>query len=226
MRNLQTRPLIYLITDRCAFLKHQLDNDDAQEGQLKVIGIAAESGCHLVQIRERNLSARELADFVSKAINIARPHGTRTLVNDRLDVALATGADGVHLRTNSIAVSEARRIADAFQKQDSQNSFLIGVSTHSLDEALKAEREGADFIVCSPVYKPISKPAHTSPLGLEGLREICTKVKIPVLALGGISIENFGEPLLHGAAGIAGIGLFQDSNNLRTHLKMMLSFRL
>lgn len=227
LKKLQTHPLIYLITDRRAFQKRQqAGQEQVWEAQLNALYVAAEAGCQLIQIREKDLSARELSSFVREAIAAARPYGARVLVNDRLDVALATGADGVHLRTNSIPVSEARRLAENIKKPDRQTSFLIAVSTHSLDEALKAEAEGADFMVCGPVYNPISKPASIAPLGLERLKEICTRVKIPVLALGGITIENFREPILHGASGIAGIGLFQDINNLRTHLKMMLSFSL
>lgn len=135
------------------------------------------------------------------------------LVNDRLDVALATGADGVHLRTTSLPVSEVRRTFA---------NFLIGVSTHSLAEARAAEEGGADFIVCGPVYETPSKREFGPPLCLEKLAEVCRAVTIPVLALGGIKGSNFRRALDAGAAGIAGIGLFQNPGGPATIVNEML----
>ncbi len=171
-----------------------------------------------MQIREQDLSARDLCAFVRAALAQAKPHGARVLVNDRLDVALAAGADGVHLRTNSLPIAAVRRVV---QRPD----FLLGVSTHSLREAQAAETSGADFIVCGPVFPTPSKASYGAPLGLKPFTEICRTVKVPVLALGGITMTNFSEPLARGATGIAAISLFKDIAALGSNIKIVLSFR-
>lgn len=164
------------------------------------------------------MSARSLCAFTREAIAAARPRGAKVLVNDRLDVAMAAGADGVHLRVSSLPVNEARAIADG----KGLNRFLIGASTHSMDEARSAESGGADFIVCGPVYDTPSKREYGPALGIERFAEICNCVKIPVLALGGISLSNFREPLLAGASGIAGISLFTGLEFLENNIETIL----
>src|SRR5262245_6359351 len=135
--------LLYLITNRRAFLRNpEITHDDLPRLQLEAIGKAARAGCQLIQIREKDMSARALAAFTRAAIELARPHGARVLVNDRLDVAMAAGADGVHLRASSIPAREVRAVATKKGLDD----FLIGVSTHSVAEAKSAEDGGADFI--------------------------------------------------------------------------------
>ncbi len=165
----------------------------------------------MIQIREKDLSARALTCFTRQAIAAARPHGAKVLVNDRLDVALAAKADGVHLRVNSLAAADVRDLV----RRKGLTDFLIGVSTHSLAEARAAEAGSADFIVCGPVYDTPSKREFGAPLGLEKFAEICLAVTLPVLALGGITLANLQEPLQRGAAGIAAIGLFVRAENLR-----------
>jgi thiamine-phosphate pyrophosphorylase len=192
--------------------------------QLELIRLACQSGCQLVQLREKDVPARKLASFTREAVAVTRPHGARVLVNDRLDVALAAGADGVHLRTTSMPVRDVRRVVAHARASANSIEFLIGVSTHSLAQVEAAAAEGADFVVCGPVFAPNSKTISTPLLGLEGLAEVCRRATLPVLALGGISPENFRATLDCGAAGIAAVGLFQDANRLRSHIKMMLSF--
>ena len=216
--NSPSNPLLYLITDRQQF-RSSSPEITAWQLQLEAIALAAQAGCQLIQIREKDLSVRDLREFVSSAKALASPHGAKILVNDRVDVALAVGADGVHLRTNSLPVTEVRKIV-------SQENFLIGVSTHSLTEAQAAATGNADFIVCGPVYPTPSKSGFGEPLGLQKFAEICRDVRIPVLALGGITIHNFVAPLAVGAAGIAGIGLFKDISALVTNTRMMLSSRI
>jgi len=142
-------------------------------------------------------------------------------VNDRLDVAIAAGADGVHLRVNSLSAAEVRET----MKRQKREDFLIGVSTHSLAEAVEAQTAGADFIVCGPVYDTPSKREYGPPLGLDRFAQICRTVEIPVLALGGINLANFRRPLQHGAAGIAAIGLFNDLDQLQTTISTILNAR-
>ncbi len=162
----------------------------------------------MIQVREKDLSARELRDFVAATLEVARPHGAKVLVNDRLDVALAAGADGVHLRVDSLPASEVRAIA----RKQSSTPFLIGASTHSLAEAKQAEADGADFIVFGPIYDTPSKREFGPPLGPKALIEVCNALRIPALALGGITINNANEILRAGARGIAAIGLFTQPN--------------
>jgi thiamine-phosphate pyrophosphorylase len=164
------------------------------------------------------LSAKALEEFTRAAIARARPHGARVLVNDRFDVAIAAGADGAHLRATSIPAHEVRGVT----AKKGLGGFLIGVSTHSLAEARLAEAGGADFIVCGPVYDTPSKRAFGAPLGIERFAEISGAVKIPALALGGISLKNFQEPLRRGAAGIAAIGLFSDEAGIERNIRAIL----
>jgi thiamine-phosphate pyrophosphorylase len=211
--------LLYLITDRRAFLRSaEITHDDLPRLQLEAIAKAARAGCQLIQIREKDMSAKALCAFTRAAVELARPHGARVLVNDRLDVAMAAGADGVHLRASSIPVREVRVIA----AQRGLHDFLIGVSTHSIAEASLAEDGGADFIVCGPVYDTPSKRAYGAPIGLDVFAEIRIAAQIPVLALGGINLSNYREPLRRGAAGIAAIGLFTDVENIEQTIQSIL----
>jgi thiamine-phosphate pyrophosphorylase len=212
--------LLYLITDRRAFLRNpETTLADAVQSQAEAIGRAAQAGLQLIQIREKDMSAKALCEFTREVIERARPHGARVLVNDRLDVALATGADGVHLRASSIPAHEVR--ASVVKK--GLDDFLIGVSTHSIAEARLAEDGGADFIICGPVYDTPSKRAYGPPLGLERFAEICATVKIPTLAIGGINLSNYHEPLRRGGAGVAAIGLFTDADKLEENIRSMLN---
>jgi thiamine-phosphate pyrophosphorylase len=162
---------------------------------LATVKRVAADGVHLIQIRAKDLQARELTVLVRDAVAIA---GARVLVNTRLDIALACGAGGVHLPSRSISPARMRPITPP--------GFLIAVSCHRIDELLRAEQEGADFAVFGPVFATGSK----SPIGLEALRLATASVHLPVYALGGITAANAEDCLRAGAAGVAGISLFEN----------------
>lgn len=208
MNRRPTAPWIYLISDRKVCKGQDL---------LGLIEQAAQAGVDLIQIREKDLSARALADVVEAARRRLASSSTRLLVNDRLDVALACGADGVHLTTQSLPTAVVRRLVG--------RDFLIGVSTHSLEEAQRAEAEGADFIVLGPVFATPSKADLGSPLGLTAFEEIARQMSIPVLAIGGITVERASEVLTRGASGIAAIRLFAQADSLAQIVAALKSFR-
>lgn len=158
-------------------------------------------GVDWIQIREKDMSDRELAVLVRRAVALAQPYSTRILVNSRVDVALACGAHGVHLTSDSPAPSAYWPIVP--------RGFLIGVSCHDIAETRRAQQEGADFAVYGPVFTPLSKASHLPPAGLTGLADTCRAVAMPVLALGGVTWENAPACMSAGAAGVAGITLFQ-----------------
>jgi thiamine-phosphate pyrophosphorylase len=172
-----------------------------------------QSGVNLVQIREKDLPARELVRVTESALDVARGTATQVVVNDRLDVALALGADGVHLARESIPAREVKRLAPA--------NFLVGVSCHSLEEALVADSAGAGYILLGPIFPTPSKFRYGPPLGVQKLREVTGRVKLPVLALGGISVQRVAECLAAGAAGIAAIRLFQEAAPLEEMLRKL-----
>jgi thiamine-phosphate pyrophosphorylase len=183
------------------------DRAHLQGGLLARIEDALRAGVDLIQIREKDLSARRLQTLCGEALRLPNPRGTKILVNGRADVALASGAHGIHLPSNSPAPSAFRGILPA--------GFLIGVSCHSLEEVRRAEAEGADYVVFGPVFETSSKQTYGPPRGLEQLRQACEAVELPVLALGGVTSGNAASCLEAGAAGIAGISLFQKAADLQ-----------
>lgn len=190
---------------------------ESLEMLLQNIKHVATAGVDWIQIREKDLPARQLAEISVEAI-LRVPKECCILINDRLDVAIAVGAGGVHLGEKSVSVADAKRFISA---QHNLNNFVLGASVHSLESALTNEREGADYLIFGPVFETPSKASYGPAQGLQQLEKICSGVSIPVLAIGGIRQENAQECLDQGAAGIAAIRLFQESSNLQAWIRSM-----
>jgi thiamine-phosphate pyrophosphorylase len=195
------KPILCYVTDRLA-----LKAAPGTEALLAAIRSAAEAGVDWIQIREKDLEARSLAGLVRLALESTRGTGTKVLVNDRLDVAIAAGAAGVHLGETSLPVERVTEWRRSARLMD----FQIGASCHSTEAAKAAQRGGADCIFFGPVFSTPSKIAFGPPQGIERLREVCMAVQIPVLAIGGVNLENASSCVEAGAAGIAAIRLFQE----------------
>jgi thiamine-phosphate pyrophosphorylase len=177
---------LYLITDREQTAGRQLP---------AVVADALKGGVKCVQLREKGLSSRQLFELAVELRQLTSGFGAKLLINDRIDIALATEADGVHLGISSMPVTAARRLVGTKR--------LIGYSAHSLDEARQAERDGADFVTFGPVYHTRSKAAFGAPQGIGKLAETVRAISIPVFALGGVKKTSVPETLATGCAGVA-----------------------
>src|ERR1019366_1487070 len=211
------RCVLYYITDRSQF---RGDERARRHALLAKVAEAARARVDYIQLREKDLSARELEMLARDALGAVRNSTplrtenrelrTRLLINSRTDVALATGADGVHLRSDDVAPHEVRGLLEVSGHRPlTTGHFLVAASCHSNEDVIRAEREAVDFVVFAPVFGKRNTPG-THPTGLDALREAC-RAKIPVLALGGVTIENAASCLKAGAAGIAAIRLFQEN---------------
>jgi thiamine-phosphate pyrophosphorylase len=208
------RTLLYYITDRRA-----LPGDDSEQRRrlLDKIEEAAKAGVDYIQLREKDLASRELEGLGSEALDRIRnvrsgvPHSEREtafLINSRTDVAVSVRANGVHCPSNDVSPVDVRRVW--YSSRDPLARFTISVSCHTLDDVSKAESEKADLVLFAPVFGKKNAPT-TPPIGLDGLRAAC-RSRIPLLALGGVTLENATACLDAGAAGIAAIRLFQENN--------------
>jgi thiamine-phosphate pyrophosphorylase len=177
---------LYVITDR---------QQSGGRPLLTVVEAALRGGARAFQLREKDLPPRDLYPLALQMRQLTQAHGARLLINDRLDVALAVNADGVHLTTTSLPASVARRLLGPDR--------LLGVSTHNLAEAQAAAEEGADFVVFGPVFFTPSKAPYGQPIGLDALRTVRAALGLPILAIGGIKKANLDQVIAAGADGIA-----------------------
>jgi thiamine-phosphate pyrophosphorylase len=204
--------LLYYITDRSQFPG---DEGSRRSHLLKKIADAARCGVDYIQLREKDLPARELEVLARQAVRAIHeatmPGGgrpaTRLLINSRTDIALAAGAEGVHLRSDDILSTAVRQIWKATGTEDRP---VVSISCHSLQEVAKAASLGADLALFAPVFQKRGSPG-SPPAGLESLRQAC-RHEIPVLALGGVTLQNALVCAEAGAAGIAAIRLFQENS--------------
>ena len=236
-------PLLCYVTDRSLFPAEPAAGHGIL---LKKIAAAASAGVDWIQIREKDLSGKEASTLAREAVKLARDHArndspgaepsssvsprvpgcsrarpihARILVNDRLDIALAADAGGVHLGEQSLPPEEALRLLQSLAPED----FLIGASCHSPQAAKEAERGGADYLFFGPVFATPAKAGYGAPQGLDRLGEVCRAVTLPVLAIGGITAENAAACLSAGASGIAAIRLFQHAPELPALVKALKS---
>ena len=177
---------LYLVTDRS--LSRGRPNRD-------IVREAIAGGVTCVQLREKDCDTRQFIAEARELMALLQPVGIPLIINDRLDVALAVGAQGVHLGQKDMAIADARRLVGA--------KFIIGISAESLADAVRAEAEGADYIGISPVFATATKKDTAAPLGLEGIRRIRASVELPLVGIGGIDEENVAAVISAGADGVA-----------------------
>jgi thiamine-phosphate pyrophosphorylase len=206
--------LLYYITDRTQFPGAE---SERRQRLLKKIAEAAHAGVDYVQLREKDLPARELESLAQDAAQVIRESHSkaRLLINSRTDIALAARADGVHLTSNDISPFDVRKIWHAAQKPDEP---IIGVSCHNEAEVIEAKRAAGDFVVFGPVFEKRGV-AELSETGIDQLRKAC-RHKIPVIALGGVTLQNARSCIEAGANGVAGIRLFQEGDVSTTVQKL------
>lgn len=200
------QPIIYLITSG-ATNTHTTPASEEFADVLELVAAAVAAKVSFIQLREKQLTARVLYELTVRAAEITQASETRLLVNDRADIARAAGADGVHLTSQSLGANVIRATFGP--------TFLIGVSTHSLEQARAARDNQADFAVWGPVFATASKRIYGKPQGVAKLAEVVRDLaSFPILALGGVDLDNLTECFEVGASGIAGISLFQDRERL------------
>lgn len=201
-----TTPLACLITPGETTRATTPESDEFAR-LLALVAAAVAARLPLIQLREKNLTARTLYELAARSAAIARGSGTRLLVNDRADVARASGCDGVHLASDSLDPSTVRGTFGP--------DFIVGVSTHSFAEARDARDAGADFVLLGPVFDTPSKRAYGPPLGLAALEEAARALSpFPIVAVGGIEVENIARVFDAGASGVAAIRMFSNPATL------------
>ena len=197
---------LYLITDRKLFSNKEVFFNTMEE--------ALEAGIRAVQLREKDIPSREILDMAYRLRALNSRYKAMLFINDRIDIALCVGADGVHLGQASLPASAVRKIV--------RRTMLIGVSTHSLKEALEAERDGADFITFGPVYQTPSKMKYGKPIGVEALRDLRKNISIPIIGIGGINLDNAEEVINAGADGVAMIRGVLSTTDIKNAVKKYL----
>ncbi len=192
---------LYLITDR----------KQTSFPLSEAVRLALSGGVRAIQVREKDLPVRELLSLSRELRVLTREFGAKLFINDHVDIALAVGADGVHLSHHSMPASAVRKIIGS--------KMMIGVSTHTVEEARAAEADGADFITFGPIYETPSKSKMGKPVGLEPLREVKKSINIPIFALGGIKGRNIGHVLWAGAYGVSMISAIFGAEDIRKKAK-------
>jgi thiamine-phosphate pyrophosphorylase len=219
IQKLRNKPPFRTSHSRSGFSSHPIlcyvtDRSSLGEGQLlSRVREALETGVDWVQLREKGTPTNDLIQIAEKVVQLPHESHQKMILNDRLDIALACGFDGVHLGGTSFPVEVVRKRTPA--------GFIVGASVHHLDEAVTAQREGANYVIFGPVFATPSKLKYGPAQGIQKLHAVTSRLSIPVLAIGGISLTNYQECLKGGAAGIAAISLFQTSRSVRKVLSQL-----
>ncbi|MGD0883508.1 MAG: thiamine phosphate synthase [Thermodesulfovibrionales bacterium] len=199
---------LYLVTDRKLFANISSLYNAVEE--------ALGSGVKAVQLREKDMAIRKLLSMAYYMRKLTAHYCAKLFINDRVDVAIAVDADGVHLTRNSIPASAA--------KKASKGRLVVGVSTHTLGEAADAVKEEADFITFGPVYQTPSKLKYGEPVGINALKEVCSEVSLPVFAIGGIREDRVREVMDCGCEGVAVISAILKSNDIKKTTERFLRY--
>jgi thiamine-phosphate pyrophosphorylase len=197
---------------------------DGPSGYPAMVGAACAGGADIIQFRDKEITGRQRYEMAAALRQICARHKVLFIVNDALEVALACGADGVHLGQDDLPLETARKLVRSMGRQD----FLIGRSTHNLAQALEAERQGADYIAVGPIFATPTKPTY-APVGLEILRAVAGRVRVPQVAIGGIDASNIGEVLTAGATRVAVVRAVcgaPDIAQAARHLKALLQSKM
>ncbi len=203
---IKSLPPLFLVTNR-----HQTNN----RSLVTVLHEALQAGVRLIQLREKDLDTRRLLPLATEVLNIARSYNASLLINDRVDLAQAIGADGVHLPANSLPIPVTRRMLGP--------KALIGASAHTQQEVMAAESQGADFIVLGPIYDTPSKREFGPPLGVRGLEEVKGLCQKPLYAIGGLTPARVAEVRRAGAYGVAVISSILESPSVSTSVRHFLT---
>ncbi|WP_440957118.1 thiamine phosphate synthase [Methanosarcina sp. Mfa9] len=182
------------------------DSELSRKGTLADVGDAVESGCKIIQYREKNKNTKEMINEASEIKKICRDNAI-FLVNDRIDVALAAGADGVHIGQDDMPIDIARKLLGAEK--------IIGLTVHNRGEAIEAEKKGADYVGLGPIFDTSTKKDAGKGIGPDRIREVKNAIKIPVVAIGGINKENCGNVIESGADSLVAISAIVCSEDVK-----------
>lgn len=180
--------------------------DAPGRGHIEVAKAAIEAGVSIIQFRDKQVSSRKLFDYAAHLRELTKKANVSLIINDRIDIALAVKADGVHLGQDDLSLKEAKRILG--------NDYIIGISATCFNEAVEAARNGADYIGLGPIYPTPSKDDAADPIGVEGLLSVREAIDIPIVAIGGITADNIEEVVRAGADGIAVISAVASASNM------------
>ncbi len=182
---------------------------------LEIASLAIEGGGSMIQLRDKMAGPGQLLPQARQMARLCRDRGGRFIVNDRLDLALAVDADGVHLGQDDLPARAARRLLGGGK--------LLGVSTHSLEQAVRAAEEGADYLGIGPIFPTATKFTGYEPVGCDAIRHLRSRIDLPLLAIGGITLDNVGEVIRAGAAGVAVISAIIGSRDVASATQAFLA---
>ena len=206
---------LYLITDPLLYpLPKEGDHRDRSQSLVDVIEQAIEAGARLIQYRDKTGTRREMYERAKKLRGLTSARDVTLIINDEIDLALAVKADGVHLGQDDLPIDVARKLL--------AKGTIVGISTHNISQAAKAESEGADYIGFGPIFKSSTKDSSNVPLGIESVREAVRQVQIPIYVIGGIQFSHLPEVMAAGAAGVAAVSAF--SGDIRLNVSRWVTF--